>query len=179
MDVLQPYIDKGTLVVKSGQTDFNTVATLRWDPATAQSRMENILTSTYSDGTTKVNGILSPYDGISRGLISAVTSSGYAVGAGFPIITGQDAELDSVKAINGGEQYSTIYKDTRELAKVAVAMASAVLEGNTPETNDDKTYDNGKKVVPAQLLQPVVVTKADITKVLIDGGYYTDAQVNG
>ncbi|WP_199176631.1 multiple monosaccharide ABC transporter substrate-binding protein [Subtercola sp. Z020] len=179
MDVLQPYIDKGTLVVKSGQTDFNTVATLRWDPATAQSRMENILTSTYSDGTTKVNGILSPYDGISRGLISAVTSSGYTVGAGFPIITGQDAELDSVKAINGGEQYSTIYKDTRELAKVAVAMASAVLEGKTPETNDDKTYDNGKKVVPAQLLQPVVVTKADITKVLIDGGYYTDAQVNG
>ncbi|RFA07991.1 sugar ABC transporter substrate-binding protein [Subtercola boreus] len=179
MDTLKPYIADGTLVVKSGQTDFNTVATLRWDPATAQSRMENILTSTYSDGTTKVNGILSPYDGISRGLISAVTSAGYTVGAGFPIITGQDAELDSVKAINGGEQYSTVYKDTRELAKVAVAMASAVLEGKTPETNDDKTYDNGKKVVPSQLLQPVIVTKDLIKSVLIDGGYYTDAQVNG
>ncbi|RFA23578.1 multiple monosaccharide ABC transporter substrate-binding protein [Subtercola boreus] len=179
MDTLKPYIADGTLVVKSGQTDFNTVATLRWDPATAQSRMENILTSTYSDGTTKVNGILSPYDGISRGLISAVTSAGYTVGASFPIITGQDAELDSVKAINGGEQYSTVYKDTRELAKVAVAMASAVLEGKTPETNDDKTYDNGKKVVPAQLLQPVIVTKDLIKSVLIDGGYYTDAQVNG
>ncbi|GAA0991608.1 putative multiple sugar transport system substrate-binding protein [Subtercola frigoramans] len=179
MDTLKPYIADGTLVVKSGQTDFNTVATLRWDPATAQSRMENILTSTYSDGTTKVNGILSPYDGISRGLISAVTSAGYTVGAGFPIITGQDAELDSVKAIIAGEQYSTIYKDTRELAKVAVKMASAVLSGQTPETNDTKTYDNGKKVVPAYLLQPVVVTKDNIKSVLIDGGYYTDAQVNG
>ena len=177
MDTLKPFIADGTLVVKSGQTDFNTVATLRWDPATAQSRMENILTSTYSDGS-KVNGVLSPYDGLSRGIISALTSAGYTT-ANIPIITGQDAELDSVKAIIAGEQYSTIYKDTRELAKVAVKMASAVLSGQTPETNDTKTYDNGKKVVPAYLLQPVVVTKDNIKSVLIDGGYYTDAQVNG
>ncbi len=177
MDTLKPYIADGTLVVKSGQTDFNTVATLRWDPATAQARMENILTSTYSDGS-KVNGVLSPYDGISRGIISALTSAGYTT-ADIPIITGQDAELDSVKAIEAGEQYSTIYKDTRELAKVAVDMATALLTGGTPETNDTDTYDNGKKVVPSYLLQPVVVTKADIQKVLVDGGYYTDAQVNG
>ncbi len=179
MDTLKPYIASGVVKVASGQTDFKSVATLRWDGATAQARMENILTSTYSNGTTKVNGILSPYDGISRGLISAVTSAGYKVGAGFPIITGQDAELDSVKAINSGEQYSTIYKDTRELAKVAVSMAQALLTGSTPETNDTKTYDNGKKVIPAYLLQPVAVTKADVQKVLIDGGYYTSAQVSG
>nr|WP_272898612.1 multiple monosaccharide ABC transporter substrate-binding protein [Subtercola vilae] len=178
MDTLKPYITDGTLVVKSGQTDFNTVATLRWDPATAQARMENILTSTYSNGTTKVNGILSPYDGLSRGIISALTSAGYTT-ADIPVITGQDAELDSVKAINAGEQYSTIYKDTRELAKVAVAMATAVLTGATPQTNDTKTYNNGIKVVPAQLLQPVTVTKDNVKSVLIDGGYYTAAQVNG
>ncbi len=177
MDTLKPYIADGSVVIKSGQTDFNTVATLRWDPATAQARMENILTSTYSDGS-KVNGVLSPYDGLSRGIISALTSAGYTA-ADIPIITGQDAEIDSVKAINAGEQYSTIYKDTRELAKVAVAMATAVLNGQTPETNDSKTYDNGKKVVPAELLQPVVVTKDNIQSVLIDGGYYTAAQVNG
>jgi putative multiple sugar transport system substrate-binding protein len=177
MDTLKPFLSDGTLKVKSGQTDFNTVATLRWDPATAQARMENILTSTYSDGS-KVNGVLSPYDGLSRGIISALTSAGYTT-ADMPIITGQDAELDSVKAIESGEQYSTIYKDTRELAKVAVSMATALLTGGTPETNDTETYDNGKKVVPSYLLQPVVVTKDDIQSVLVDGGYYTEDQIKG
>jgi len=178
MSVLQPYIDKGTIVVKSGQTDFNTVATLRWDGAVAQARMEDILTKSYSDGS-KVNGVLSPYDGLSRGIISALTDNGYTVGASFPIITGQDAEIDSVKAINSGEQYSTIYKDTRELAKVAVKTAEDLLAGKTPETNDTTTYNNKVKVVPAFLLQPVVVTKDDIKSVLVDGGYYTQAQIDG
>ncbi|NQX28186.1 sugar-binding protein [Microbacteriaceae bacterium VKM Ac-2854] len=178
MDTLQPYIDNKTLVVKSGETEFNTVATLRWDGEAAQSRMEDILTKTYSDGS-KVSGVLSPYDGISRGIISALTDAGYAVGTDFPIITGQDAELDSVKAIIAGEQYATIYKDTRELAKEAVSMAQAVLEGTEPEVNDTETYDNGKKVVPSYLLEPVIVTKDQIQSVLVDGGYYTDAEVNG
>jgi putative multiple sugar transport system substrate-binding protein len=178
MDTLQPYIDDKTLVVKSGETDFNTVATLRWDGEVAQSRMEDILTKTYSDGS-KVQGVLSPYDGLSRGIISALTDAGYTVGSDFPIITGQDAELDSVKAIIAGEQYATIYKDTRELAKEAVKMAQAVLEGTEPEVNDTDTYDNGKKVVPSFLLEPVIVTKDQIQSVLVDGGYYTDAEVNG
>ncbi|KZX20415.1 putative multiple sugar transport system substrate-binding protein [Rathayibacter tanaceti] len=178
MDTLKPFIDAKTLVVKSGETDFNTVATLRWDGEVAQSRMEDILTKTYSDGS-KVQGVLSPYDGLSRGIISALTDAGYTVGSDFPIITGQDAELDSVKAIIGGEQYATIYKDTRELAAEAVKMAQAVLEGTEPEVNDTETYDNGKKVVPAFLLDPVIVTKDQIQSVLVDGGYYTDAEVNG
>lgn len=178
MDTLEPFIDAGTLVVKSGETDFNTVATLRWDPEVAQSRMEDIITKTYSDGS-KIQGVLSPYDGLSRGIISALTDAGYTVGTDFPIITGQDAELDSVKAIISGEQYATIYKDTRELAKEAVSMAQAVLEGTEPEVNDTETYDNGEKVVPSFLLEPVIVTKDQIQSVLVDGGYYTDAEVNG
>ena len=114
--MLKPYIDKGTLVVKSGQTDFKTVAILRWDPATAQKRMEDLLTKTYSGGA-KVDGVLSPYDGMSIGILSALKSSGYGTaGQPYPIVTGQDAELASVKSIIAGEQYSTIYKDTRELA---------------------------------------------------------------
>lgn len=178
MDTLKPYIDEGTLVIKSKQTDFNTVATLRWDGEVAQSRMEDILTKTYSDGS-KVNGVLSPYDGLSRGIISALTDAGYTTGDSFPIITGQDAELDSVKAIESGEQYATIYKDTRELAKEAVSMAKAVLGGDKPEVNDTKTYDNGKKVVPSYLLDPVIVTKDQIQSVLVDGGYYTEDQIKG
>jgi len=179
MDVLQPLIDDGTLVVGSGQTDFQQVATLRWDGEVAQSRMEDILTSTYSDGTKKVNGVLSPYDGLSRGIISALTDAGYTVGAEWPAISGQDAELDSVKAINSGEQYATIFKDTRNLAKVAVDMATALLQGEEPEVNNTKDYDNGKKVVPSYLLESQIVVKDNIKEVLVDSGYWTEAEISG
>jgi putative multiple sugar transport system substrate-binding protein len=178
MDVLQPLIDDGTLVVKSGQTDFQQVATLRWDGETAQSRMEDILTANYSDGTT-VNAILSPYDGISRGLISALEGAGYSTGAEWPIISGQDAELDSVKAINGGEQYATIFKDTRELATVAVDMAAAILNGEDPEVNNTTDYDNGVKVVPSYLLESQIVVKDNITETLVDSGYWTEEEIGG
>jgi putative multiple sugar transport system substrate-binding protein len=178
MDVLQPLIDDGTLEVKSGQTDIEQVATLRWDGETAQSRMEDILTANYSDGST-VNAVLSPYDGISRGIISALTDAGYTVGEDWPIISGQDAELDSVKAINAGEQYATIFKDTRELAAVAVDMAVALLNGEEPEVNNTEDYDNGVKVVPSFLLDPVIVVKDNITEVLVDSGYWTQEEIDG
>lgn len=178
MSELQPLIDDGTLVVKSGQTDIEQVATLRWDGETAQSRMEDILTADYSDGS-QVNAVLSPYDGISRGIISALTDAGYSVGDEWPIISGQDAELDSVKAINSGEQYATIFKDTRELAVVAVDMATALLEGEEPEVNNTEDYDNGVKVVPSYLLDPVIVVQDNITEVLVDSGYWTEEEING
>ena len=177
MSILQPYIDKKVLVVKSGQTDFQKVAILRWDPATAQSRMENLLTSTYADGS-KVAGVLSPYDGLSIGILGALKGVGYGTAnQPYPIVTGQDAEAASVKSIIAGEQYSTIYKDTRELAKVTVAMTDAILKGKTPQTNDTTTYNNGVKVVPSYLLESQVVTKDNYKKILIDGGYYTAADL--
>lgn len=172
MDVLQPYIDEGTLVVKSGQTDIEQAATLRWDGETAQSRMEDILTANYSDGT-QVDAVLSPYDGISRGIISALADAGYSVGEDWPIISGQDAEVDSVKAILSGEQYATIFKDTRELAKVAAGMAVSVLNDEEPEVNDTETYDNDVKVVPSYLLAPVPVVKDNVESALVDTGYWT------
>ncbi len=173
MDTLKKYIADGTLVVKSGQTGFTQVATLRWDPATAQKRMQNLIASTYSNGA-KVQGILSPYDGLSIGIISALTSSGYATNA-LPIITGQDAEAASVKSIIAGQQYSTIYKDTRELGKEAVKMTDDLLNGKTPTVNDTKSYNNKVKVVPTFLFQPTVVTKENYKSVLVDSGYYTEA----
>jgi putative multiple sugar transport system substrate-binding protein len=178
MDVLEPLIDDGTLVVKSGQTEFEQAAILRWDGEVAQSRMEDILTASYSDGSV-VNAVLSPYDGLSRGIISALTDAGYAVGPEWPIISGQDAEIDSVKAINRGEQYATIFKDTRELAKVAVDMAVALLNDEEPETNNTTDYDNGVKVVPSYLLDPVIVVKDNITETLVDTGYWTEEEING
>ena len=135
--------------------------------------MENLLTKRLLRGA-KVDGVLSPYDGLSIGILSALKGAGYGTaGQPYPIVTGQDAEVGSVKSIIAGEQYSTIYKDTRELAKVTVAMADALLKGKKPEVNDTKTYDNGKKVVPSFLLQTVIVTKDNYKKVLVDGGYYT------
>ena len=177
MSVLQPLIDGGTLTVRSGQTDFNTVAILRWDPATAQKRMEDILTSTYSAGQT-VDGVLSPYDGLSIGILSALKSNGYGTaGQPYPTVTGQDAEVASVKSIIAGEQFSTIYKDTRQLADVTVKMTDAVIKGGQPEVNNTTDYDNGTKVVPSYLLQPVVVDKDNYQKELVDSGYYTAAQL--
>ena len=174
MDTLKPFIDDGTLVVKSGQTDIEQVATLRWEQETAQKRMEDLLTATYNDGS-RVDGVLSPYDGLSRGIITALQNAGFGTAANpMPVVTGQDAEIASVKLINDGIQHSTIFKDTRLLAEQAVVAAEAFLEGGEPQANDTETYDNGVKVVPSYLLEPVPVEEADVQSVLVESGYYTE-----
>jgi putative multiple sugar transport system substrate-binding protein len=176
MDQLNPYIKNGVLVVRSGQTDFAKVATLRWDGATAQQRMDNILTSKYTDA--RVDAVLSPYDGISIGILSALKSVGYGSGSKkMPLVSGQDAELPSVKSIIAGEQYSTIFKDTRTLADRAVKMVDAVLKGTKAEVNDTKTYDNGKKIVPSYLCDPVAVDISNYKEVLLGSGYYKEDQL--
>ncbi|MEV6839868.1 multiple monosaccharide ABC transporter substrate-binding protein [Streptomyces sp. NPDC051133] len=176
MSVLKPYMDKKQLVVRSGQTALNQVVTLRWDGATAQRRMDDILTAHYT--SQRVDAVLSPYDGISIGILSALKSDGYGSGGkALPVITGQDAELASVKSIIAGEQTQTVYKDIRKLAKVAATMVDDVLKGKKPEINDTKSYDNGTKVVPAYLLQPVSVDKTNYEDALVKTGYYTDAQL--
>ena len=177
MDTLKPFIDSKALVVKSAQTNIEKVAILRWQQETAQKRMEDLLTSSYNDGS-KVNGVLSPYDGLSRGIITALQNAGYGKGANpMPVVTGQDAEIASVKLINDGVQSSTIFKDTRLLAEQAVTAAEAFLQKKTPTANDTKTYDNGVKVVPSYLLPVVTVYKDDIKKELIDSGYFTAEEV--
>jgi putative multiple sugar transport system substrate-binding protein len=177
MEVLQPYIDKGALVVKSGQTDFNTVAILRWEPATAQARMDNLLSSTYTGGA-RVDGVLSPYDGLSIGILSSLKGAGYgSADRPYPAVSGQDAEVASVKSIQAGEQFASIFKDTRKLAAATVEMANAVLSGQEPTVNDTTTYDNGVKVVPTYLLPSVIIYKWNIQQELVDTGYYTADQL--
>jgi putative multiple sugar transport system substrate-binding protein len=176
IDTLQPYIDAGTLVVKSGQTDIEQVATLRWQQETAQKRMEDLLTSAYNDGS-KVQGVLSPYDGLSRGIITALQNAGYGAGEPMPPVTGQDAEIASVKLIADGVQFATIFKDTRKLAEQSVVAAEAYLSGEEPEANDTETYDNGVKVVPSYLLESDIVYADNIQSLLIDSGYWTEEEV--
>jgi putative multiple sugar transport system substrate-binding protein len=176
MSVLQPLIDSGKVNVVSGQMGMDKVGTLRWDGATAQSRMDNLLSAHYTDQ--RINGVLSPYDGISIGILSSLKGVGYGSGGvPMPIVTGQDAEVQSVKSIIAGEQYSTIFKDTRELANVTVGMVQAVLNDVTPQINDTKTYDNGIKVVPSYLLEPVTVDKSNWKDVLLGSGYYMKSQI--
>ena len=173
MDVLQPLIDAGTIVVVSGQTAQADIGTLRWDGAVAQARMDALLAANYTSGK-QLDGVLSPYDGLSRGIISSLVSFGYQPGTdNWPIVTGQDAEAASIKLIISGEQYSTILKDTRELAKVAAGMVDALLTGTEPEINDTTTYNNNVKVVPSYLLIPYTVTVDNYQQLVMDSGYLT------
>ncbi|MDZ7872954.1 MAG: multiple monosaccharide ABC transporter substrate-binding protein [Rhizobium sp.] len=177
MSVLQPLIDSGDIVIKSGQQGMDQVGTLRWDGTVAQARMENLLSSTYTED--KLHGALSPYDGLSIGILSALKGVGYGSGdMAMPVVTGQDAELPSIKSMLADEQYSTVFKDTRELAKVAVSMVEAIMEGKEPEINDNETYNNGVKVVPSYLLKPVALDKANAKDVLVNAGYYTADQID-
>ena len=168
--VLEPYVSQGKLVVKSGQTTLEQIATENWDGAVAQERMDNILSNFYNDGSI-VDAVLSPYDGISRGIIASLQGNGYTT---MPVITGQDAELESVKYIIDGLQSMTVYKDTRELAATTVDMVVAVLDGKKPDINDNTTYDNGVKVVPAHLLEPVSVDINNYQEVVVDSGYINE-----
>ena len=155
MSVLQPKIDDGTLKVVSGQTKFEQAVTQGWKAENAQNRMDTLLAGSYTG--TELDGVLSPNDTLARAIITSVKSAGKPI----PVVTGQDSEVESVKSIMAGEQYSTINKDTRNLVKETVAMVVALQKGEKPTVNDEKSYDNGVKVVPANLLAPVIVTKAN------------------
>ncbi|WP_263771037.1 multiple monosaccharide ABC transporter substrate-binding protein [Propionivibrio soli] len=176
MSVLKPYIDKGKLVVRSKQMGMDKIGTLRWDGAVAQARMDNLLSAFY--GKEKIHAVLSPYDGLSIGILSSLKGVGYCTAQQpCPYVSGQDAEVPSVKSIIRNEQYSTVFKDTRQLAKVAVNMVDAVLSGKKPEINDTKTYNNGVKILPSYLLKPILVDKTNYKDVLVGSGYYTEAQL--
>ncbi len=176
MSVLQPYIDSGKLVVRSGQMGMDKVSTLRWDGSVAQARMDNLLSAFYT--TEKVDAVLSPYDGLSIGILSSLKGVGYGTPEQpMPVVTGQDAEIPSIKSIVAGEQTQTVFKDTRELAKVAAEMVDKLLKGQKPPVNDTKTYDNGVKVVPSFLLVPYSVDRSNWEEVLVKSGYYDRKQI--
>lgn len=176
MSILQPFIDSGKLVVQSGQMGMDKVSTLRWDGATAQARMDNLLSAYYADK--RVDAVLSPYDGLSIGILSSLKGVGYgSAEQPMPVVTGQDAEVPSVKSILAGEQYGTIFKDTRELAKVTAEMVDAALKGAEVPINNTTTYTNGVKFVPSYLLVPYSVDATNWRELLIDSGYYTADQI--
>ena len=175
ISVLQPYIDAGTLVCPSGQTEKQTVATANWASDAAQARFENILASYYSDGT-QLDAVLASNDSTALGVANALASS--YTGA-YPVLTGQDCDIASVKNMLAGTQSMSVFKDTRTLAAKVVEMVDAIMKGAEPPINDTETYDNGTGVIPSFLCEPVAATVDDIQSLLIDSGYYTEADLAG
>ena len=174
MEVLQPYLDNGTLVCKSGRTSFDDTCILRWSQETAQQNCENYLTGFYADEDLDI--CASAFDGFAYGCKAALEGAGYT-DANWPLITGQDAELMATKNIIAGSQTMSIYKDTRLLADKCVTMVQAVLEGAEPEINDTEQYNNGVITVPSYLCTPVAVDKDNYQEIIVGGGYYTEEQL--
>ncbi len=175
MEVLQPYLDNGVLVCKSGRTGFQETCILRWSQETAQQNCENYLSGFYSNDHLDI--ACSAFDGFAYGIKSALMGAGYTLGEDWPLITGQDAELMAVKNIISGYQTMSIYKDTRLLAQKCVSMVQAVLTGSEPEINDTTQYNNHVLVVPSYLCTPVAVDKSNYQEIIVDGGYYTPEQL--
>lgn len=174
MSIIQPFIDSGVLVVPSGQVTFEQVATADWSTSNAQNRMENLLSSFYADGTV-LHAVLCSNDSTALGVVNAIVAN-YA-GDNQPWVTGQDCDVANMQNMFAGLQQMNIFKDTRMLAAQVVTMISDILAGNTPETNDNETYDNGVKVVPTYLIPPVLVTIDNAVSVLVDSGYYTADEI--
>lgn len=173
MDVLQPYIDSGKLVVKSGQTDFETVATANWASEASQARMDAIISANYADGT-KLDAVLCSNDSTALGVVNSLEAN-YT--GDWPVITGQDCDIANVKNMIDGKQAMSIFKDTRTLATKVVEMVDAIMQGGEAPVNDTITYNNGTGVIPSYLCEPVFADKDNYVELLIDSGYYTEDQL--
>ena len=175
MSILQPYLDAGTLVCPSGQTEKTVVATANWATDAAQSRFESILASNYADGT-QLDAVLASNDSTALGVENALASS-YT--GNYPVITGQDCDVPNVINMNKGLQSMSVFKDTRTLAENVVGMVDALMKGTEPTINDTETYDNGTGIIPSYLCEPVACTPDMVQSLLIDSGYYTADQIAG
>ena len=173
IDVLQPFIDSGKLVIKSGQLSFDEVATASWSSENAQSRAENIVSSNYADGS-NIDAWLCSNDSTAQGVVAALEAN---YNGTWPIITGQDCDIVSVQNMIAGKQSMSIFKDTRTLAAQVVKMVGQILSGETVDVNDTTTYDNGTGVIPSYLCEPVFADINNYKELLIDSGYYTEDQL--
>lgn len=173
IDVLQPYIDAGKLVIPSGQVAFEEVATPQWKTDTAQSRAENILSSYYADGT-NVDVWLCSNDSTALGVETALAAN---YSGEYPVITGQDCDIENTKNMIAGKQSMSVFKDTRTLASQVVKMVGQIINGEEVDVNDTETYDNGVTVVPSYLCDPVFADVNNYKELLLDSGYYTEDQL--
>ncbi|MCR5771756.1 MAG: sugar-binding protein [Butyrivibrio sp.] len=173
MDLLKPYIESGKLVIQSGQQEFEDVATAVWATETAQSRAENILSSYYADGT-NVDVWLCSNDSTALGVENALAAN---YNGEYPIVTGQDCDVENTKNMIAGKQSMSVFKDTRTLASQVVKMVTQIVNNETVDVNDTETYNNGVITVPSYLCEPVFADASNYKELLIDSGYYTEDQL--
>ena len=173
-DVIKPYIEEGKLVVKSGQKEFDKVATPEWKTDNAQARMDAIIAANYADGT-KLDAVLCSNDSTALGATNSLEAN-YEPNHpdDWPIITGQDCDKPNVKNMIAGKQSMSIFKDTRELAAQTVKMVDAIMKGGEAPINNEKDYDNGTGVIPTYLCEPQFADSKNYKTLLIDSGYYTE-----
>jgi putative multiple sugar transport system substrate-binding protein len=177
ISILKPYIDSGKLKITSGQTDFTKIAIQNWDSAKAQARMDNLITANYAGGK-KLDAVLSPNDSLAIGIVASLKNAGYGTDSKpYPILTGQDCDKPNIIAMINGQQSMSIFKDTRTLATKVVEMVDAILKGRQAPTNDTKTYDNGKLVVPSFLCDPLFADSSNYKQILIESGYYKESDL--
>jgi putative multiple sugar transport system substrate-binding protein len=177
MSILKPYIDKGKLVIPSKQKDFTIIAIQSWESAKAQARMDNLIAAKYT-GKTVLHAVLSPNDSLAIGIVASLKNAGYGTAKKpYPVLTGQDCDKANVKAMIAGQQSMSIFKDTRTLAAKVVEMVDAILQGKKAPVNDPSTSNNGVKVVPSFLCDPVYADKNNYRKLLVESGYYTEADL--
>ena len=172
IDVLKPYIDAGKLVIPSSQVDFADVATPSWKTDVAQTRADGILASFYAGGE-NIDAWLCSNDSTALGVTLALEAN---YDGEWPIITGQDCDVSNTNNMIDGKQSMSVFKDTRTLAAQVVKMVGQILKGETVDVNDEKTYDNGKKVVPSFLCDPVIGTAENYKELLIESGYYLETE---
>ena len=173
MDVLDPYIDAGKLIIVSSQHAFSDVATPMWKTDVAQNRADSILSTFYADGT-EIDAWLCSNDSTALGIINALEAN---YDGKWPIITGQDCDISNVKLMITGKQAMSVFIDTRTLAAQVVKMVGQILSGETVDVNDTETYYNNKIVVPSFLCRPVFANAENYKTLLIDSGYYTADQL--
>ena len=154
------YLDRGQLVIPSGEKSFDQVNTKDWKPEHAKERMSKLLRG--PDAGKHLDIILAPNDGVAGGIREALAAGGYTA---MPLLTGQDAESKALEAIRIGQQTITIYKDPEILVAKTVRMIKAVVDGTQPDINDVKSYDNGVLVVPSYLCTPLVIDQDNLDEV--------------
>ena len=175
MDVLNKYIDNGQLVIKSGQRDFDTVATAAWSTENAQNRFDSIIAANYSDATV-LDAVMASNDSTALGVANSLAAN-YDSSKKYPIVTGQDCDIANVKNMIAGKQSMSIFKDTRDLAAKTVEMVDAIIKGKEAPVNDTKTYDNGTGIIPSYLCEPVFADVNNYKKLLIESGYYQESDL--
>ncbi|MFL6229294.1 MAG: sugar ABC transporter substrate-binding protein [Pyrinomonadaceae bacterium] len=156
MNVLQPAIDRGD--VKIVKDDY----AKEWLADEALKIVENALTQSNN----KVDAVVASNDGTARGAISALDQQGLA---GKVLVSGQDADLASLRFILTGQQTMTVYKPIKPLADAAVEAALKLARGEAVATHDK--VNNGKLDVPSILLDLVAVDKTNITTTIVKDGY--------